>query len=81
MSLGSSGMHFISYRLDRRRGFARPGHDVLNISFESGCRDTPLFVDPLCGADPRSQVGDFRLAARITQRAQTVGTYSHLRLR
>jgi len=39
--------------------------------------DTPLFVDPLCGADPQLQTGAFRFAARITQRAQTIGTYSH----
>jgi hypothetical protein len=58
----------------------RLSRDVLNNSVETGRGDTPLFVDPLCRADP--QAGAFRFAARIAQCAQRIGsTSSHLDLR
>jgi hypothetical protein len=72
------GMHFISARLSRRQGAS-----AATFSTTASTRpwDTPVFVDPLCGADPRLQAGAFRFAGRIAQHAQAIGTYSHFHLR
>jgi hypothetical protein len=44
-----AGMHFISFRLNSQR-VGRRGDDVLSNSVDQGRGDTPLFVDPFCGA-------------------------------